>query len=188
MARHALRAVSQAIPALLLNPPPQVGNWWYAMCAVSPAAGAYYWQNAERTEVFKVKMVTSDDEQTTDITVEGAPCCSTAAACCGCVAGMQLPAVAWQHGQPAGPAASGLHMQAARCMLVHLPAVLSMHGLNQASCSGNSLDSPALLCLVACTAHGQGFLLQVTMRRLSGSGRLGPAAPPLAMPVCRSQC
>ncbi|KAI7838653.1 hypothetical protein COHA_007579 [Chlorella ohadii] len=50
---------------------PQVGNWWYAMCAVSPAAGAYYWQNAERTEVFKVKMVTSDDEQTTDITVEG---------------------------------------------------------------------------------------------------------------------
>lgn len=43
------------------------------MCAVSPAAGAYYWQNAERTEEFRVKMVTSDDEQTTDIVVEGEP-------------------------------------------------------------------------------------------------------------------
>ncbi|PSC68181.1 CPLD51 required for cyt b6 assembly [Micractinium conductrix] len=50
---------------------PQVGNWWYAMCLVSPAAGTYYWKNAERTEQFKVKMVTSDDEQTTDIVVEG---------------------------------------------------------------------------------------------------------------------
>lgn len=50
-----------------------MGNWWYALCAVSPAAGAYYWKNAERTEEFRVKMVTSDDEQTTDITVEGAP-------------------------------------------------------------------------------------------------------------------
>ncbi len=30
-----------------------------------------YRRNAERTEEFKVKMVTSDDEQTTDIVVEG---------------------------------------------------------------------------------------------------------------------
>jgi hypothetical protein len=50
---------------------PQVGNWWYALCLVSPAAGAYYWRNAERTEEFRVKMVTSDDERTTDIVVEG---------------------------------------------------------------------------------------------------------------------
>ncbi|KAL4425022.1 hypothetical protein ABPG77_001800 [Micractinium sp. CCAP 211/92] len=50
---------------------PQVGSWWYGLCVLSPAAGAYYWQNAERTEEFKVKMVTSDDEQTTDIVVQG---------------------------------------------------------------------------------------------------------------------
>lgn len=24
--------------------PPQVGNWWYAMCLTSPAAAAYYWK------------------------------------------------------------------------------------------------------------------------------------------------
>lgn len=50
---------------------PQVGSWWYGLCILSPAAGTYYWQNAERTEEFKVKMVTSDDEQTTDIVVQG---------------------------------------------------------------------------------------------------------------------
>lgn len=63
----------QRHPTSPARPPPaaQVGNWWYALCAVSPAAGAYYWQNAERTETFRVKMVTSDDEMTTDITVEG---------------------------------------------------------------------------------------------------------------------
>lgn len=31
----------------------------------------FFLQNAERTEEFKVKMVTSDDEQTTDIVVQG---------------------------------------------------------------------------------------------------------------------
>ncbi|KAL4422257.1 hypothetical protein ABPG75_008454 [Micractinium tetrahymenae] len=50
---------------------PQVGSLWYGLCLLSPAAGTYYWQNAERTEEFKVKMVTSDDEQTTDIVVQG---------------------------------------------------------------------------------------------------------------------
>lgn len=47
------------------------GNLWYALCALSPAAGAYYLKNAERTEEFKVKMVTADDDLTTDIVVEG---------------------------------------------------------------------------------------------------------------------
>jgi hypothetical protein len=47
------------------------GNWWYALCALSPAAGAYYLKNAERTEEFRVKMVTADDDATTDIVVEG---------------------------------------------------------------------------------------------------------------------
>ncbi|EFN50526.1 hypothetical protein CHLNCDRAFT_33426, partial [Chlorella variabilis] len=64
--------VGLASTALVLSiTVPQVGSWWYALCALSPAAGAYYWRNAERTEEFRVKMVTSDDEQTTDIVVEG---------------------------------------------------------------------------------------------------------------------
>lgn len=41
------------------------------MCLISPAAGAYYLKNANRTEEFRVKMVTADDDQTTDIVVEG---------------------------------------------------------------------------------------------------------------------
>lgn len=64
--------ISLACTALVLSiAVPQVGSWWYAMCLVSPAAGTYYWKNAERTEEFRVKMVSSDDEQTTDIVVEG---------------------------------------------------------------------------------------------------------------------
>ncbi|KXZ52431.1 hypothetical protein GPECTOR_9g475 [Gonium pectorale] len=50
---------------------PSVGNWWYGLTAVSPAAYAYYMQKGTRPEQFKVKMLTSDDEKTTDITVEG---------------------------------------------------------------------------------------------------------------------
>ncbi|GLI71590.1 hypothetical protein VaNZ11_016830 [Volvox africanus] len=50
---------------------PSVGNWWYGLTAVSPAAYAYYMQKGTRPEQFKVKMVTSDDEKTTDIVVEG---------------------------------------------------------------------------------------------------------------------
>lgn len=41
------------------------------MTLVSPAAGAYYFKNADRKEEFKVKMVTADDDMTTDIVVEG---------------------------------------------------------------------------------------------------------------------
>ncbi|EFJ48049.1 hypothetical protein VOLCADRAFT_109778 [Volvox carteri f. nagariensis] len=50
---------------------PAVGNWWYALTAVSPAAYTYYMQKGTRPEQFKVKMVTADDEKTTDIIVEG---------------------------------------------------------------------------------------------------------------------
>ena len=66
------------VPPFPALPCPQVGGWWYAMCLVSPAAGTYYYKNAERTEEFRLKMVTSDDEMTTDIVVEGE---------CGWVAG-----------------------------------------------------------------------------------------------------
>eukprot|EP00889_Picochlorum_renovo_P003590 jgi/Picre1/30620/NNA_005981.t1 len=65
-------AISLASTALVLSiAAPFGGNWWYLMCLISPAAGAYYLKNAERTEEFKVKMTTSDDDKTTDITVQG---------------------------------------------------------------------------------------------------------------------
>eukprot|EP00890_Picochlorum_soloecismus_P002540 jgi/Picsp_1/3287/NSC_06127-R1_protein len=64
--------VSLASTALVLSiAAPFGGNWWYALCLISPAAGAYYLRNAERTEEFKVKMATSDDDKVTDIVVEG---------------------------------------------------------------------------------------------------------------------
>ncbi|CAG9467307.1 unnamed protein product [Pedinophyceae sp. YPF-701] len=50
---------------------PDVGNWWYSMVLLSPLAGYYYWSNGDRQEQVKVKMVTADDEMTTDIIVEG---------------------------------------------------------------------------------------------------------------------
>ncbi|PNW71628.1 hypothetical protein CHLRE_16g662150v5 [Chlamydomonas reinhardtii] len=50
---------------------PQVGNWWYGLTALSPAAYAYYMQRGTRPEQFRVKMVTATDDQTTDIIVEG---------------------------------------------------------------------------------------------------------------------
>eukprot|EP00962_Isochrysis_galbana_P058930 scaffold32279_cov109-Isochrysis_galbana.AAC.1 len=48
-----------------------IGNLWYLSTLVSPVAGKYYLDNAERTEIFKVRIVTSDDEATSDVSVEG---------------------------------------------------------------------------------------------------------------------
>lgn len=36
---------------------PSVGNWWYGLTALSPAAWFYYYQKGERQEEFKIKMV-----------------------------------------------------------------------------------------------------------------------------------
>ena len=47
------------------------GDAWYALALVSPLSGQYYLDNAGRKEQVKVKMVTSDDDTTVDITVEG---------------------------------------------------------------------------------------------------------------------
>lgn len=47
------------------------GNAWYGLTALSPLAGLYYWQRGTRAEEFSVKMVTADDESSTDILVEG---------------------------------------------------------------------------------------------------------------------
>jgi hypothetical protein len=63
--------VGLASTALVLSIAAPGGSAWYALTAISPAAGFYYMKNAERTEEFRVKMVTSDDEATTDIIVEG---------------------------------------------------------------------------------------------------------------------
>ena len=37
---------------------PEVGNWWYALTLASPLAGQFYWSQAERNELVRVKMVT----------------------------------------------------------------------------------------------------------------------------------
>lgn len=50
---------------------PSVGIYWYGLTLLSPLAWVYYFQQGERTEEFKIKMVTSDDEQTVDIVCEG---------------------------------------------------------------------------------------------------------------------
>merc|ERR1719426_230089 len=48
----------------------EVGNWWYALILLTPGAYFYYMSNGTRTEEAKVKMVTSDDEKTTDIILQ----------------------------------------------------------------------------------------------------------------------
>jgi Cofactor assembly of complex C subunit B len=50
---------------------PDVGAKAYALCLLSPYAGIYYWNNAQRVDEVKIKMETSDDEQTTSIIAEG---------------------------------------------------------------------------------------------------------------------
>ena len=50
---------------------PELGNYWYLMTLVSPAAGYYYWSKSGRVEKIEVKMVTSDDDATTEIIVLG---------------------------------------------------------------------------------------------------------------------
>lgn len=50
---------------------PAIGDSAYWLTALSPAAGAYYWRNAGRKETMKLKIVTADDDRTTDVTIEG---------------------------------------------------------------------------------------------------------------------
>ena len=47
------------------------GNLWYSLALLSPLSGGYYMDNAGRKERVKVKMVTADDDMTTDVIVEG---------------------------------------------------------------------------------------------------------------------
>ena len=64
-------ALGLASTALVLSIQfPFAGNAWYLMTLFAPFAGQYYWENAERVETVKVKMVTSDDETEVDIIME----------------------------------------------------------------------------------------------------------------------
>merc|ERR1719453_2335509 len=48
-----------------------LGNFWYLSILASPVAGKYYLDNAERSEQVSVKIVTEDDEASSDIIVQG---------------------------------------------------------------------------------------------------------------------
>lgn len=47
------------------------GEKWYLLTLLTPLSTWYYYKNADRQEEFSVKMVTADDEMTTDILVQG---------------------------------------------------------------------------------------------------------------------
>jgi len=48
-----------------------LGNLWYLSTLISPLAGKFYLDNAERTDQVSVKLVTEDDESLTDIIIQG---------------------------------------------------------------------------------------------------------------------
>lgn len=48
-----------------------LGNWWYLSTLVSPVAGKFYLDNAERTDEVTIKLITEDDELITDVVVQG---------------------------------------------------------------------------------------------------------------------
>jgi len=50
---------------------PAIGDYWFSAVLLAPAAGYYYYTNANRNEEVQVKMVTSDDDMETDIIVQG---------------------------------------------------------------------------------------------------------------------
>uniref|UniRef100_A0A7S0L649 Uncharacterized protein n=1 Tax=Coccolithus braarudii TaxID=221442 RepID=A0A7S0L649_9EUKA len=48
-----------------------LGSYWYLSTLVSPVAGKFYLDNAERTDQVTVKIVTEDDEMMSDVVVQG---------------------------------------------------------------------------------------------------------------------
>jgi hypothetical protein len=50
---------------------PDIGNYAYLITLLSPYAGIYYWNNAQRIEEVQVKIETSDDEQVTSVITRG---------------------------------------------------------------------------------------------------------------------
>jgi Na+/citrate or Na+/malate symporter len=53
----------------ILNP--DIGASAYLVTLLSPYAGIYYWNNAQRVDTVKVKMETADDEQLISVIAEG---------------------------------------------------------------------------------------------------------------------
>eukprot|EP01041_Mallomonas_annulata_P009406 gene9406-19514_t len=50
---------------------PDLGSKAYLLTLLSPYAGIYYWNNAQREDTVKIKMETADDGQTTSIIAQG---------------------------------------------------------------------------------------------------------------------
>lgn len=50
---------------------PDIGAKAYAITLLSPYAGIYYWNNAQRVDEVAIKMETSDDDQVTTIIAQG---------------------------------------------------------------------------------------------------------------------
>jgi len=50
---------------------PDLGNNAYFITLLSPYAGIYYWNNAQREDTVVIKMETSDDEQITTVLAQG---------------------------------------------------------------------------------------------------------------------
>lgn len=50
---------------------PDLGSKAYFITLISPYAGFYYWNNAQREDVIKLKMETADDESSISITAQG---------------------------------------------------------------------------------------------------------------------
>ena len=48
-----------------------LGNYWYLSTLISPIAGKYYLDNAERTDEVTVKITTEDDETSSEVVVQG---------------------------------------------------------------------------------------------------------------------
>jgi len=49
----------------------QLGNLWYLTTLLSPLAGKYYLDNAERSQEVEVKLEISDDDKHIDLTIQG---------------------------------------------------------------------------------------------------------------------
>lgn len=50
--------------------PLQIGGAWYLMCLAAPAAGLYYWNNAQSDDEVRVRLQTSDDDNETEVTLQ----------------------------------------------------------------------------------------------------------------------
>ena len=50
--------------------PFEVDNLWYLITLPSPYAGWYYWKNAQVDGEIRVRLLTSDDEKQTEVTVQ----------------------------------------------------------------------------------------------------------------------